>query len=571
MSASGHDLFISYASADLARVEPFVLLFQQHGLRVFLDRSDVGQGRWGGQIETALDGAKWVVAFLSRAACESGYVFTEMDRARKAGKLVPVRLDNAPLKFEFEGLTALLQRIDVSQVADPLHSPQGRQLIQICEGSPTLLMPPRDQRLEEWMLGDAVVPNMAYLLALSVFENEAHTRIQSMSDRLSARMKDLGMLPASPSGGAAMLSKSQRLALLQAEICKHQPHGLQLSMDCVRFQDENRATRILEVAWDELDHLHRPLIDWLSELAAMERELGRFVALRVGLLAQKNFFSVLQEMILPWALDENPARRHVADLALAIAAMAPEVADAVAKVLADLSQRGTTPADIEAALVFSCGHTGLRMPDVALQSLQGLARVVDSGRVSRQGRKELIAQAARAVQNLIRHVDRESEDDLFDLPRFLCEFSRWAADHQNDGHAADLPDALMLSALGAIRVGRAGKDGEPEMGLSLLKLFDGPNGQDVLQAIANALGRMLAQGSLRQEATELLARWLREDMPDPASPKDVASMASPDEALLRLARALWACAPTQRDRDRIVFTFRHRYTEALLDSLTLLT
>jgi hypothetical protein len=91
--ASGRKVFISYASQNRALIRPFVQALTAAGLSVWWDQ-EIDRGHWGSRIQEELDAADTVLAFLSKAAMASGYVFAESQRAMETNKLVPVRIDN---------------------------------------------------------------------------------------------------------------------------------------------------------------------------------------------------------------------------------------------------------------------------------------------------------------------------------------------------------------------------------------------------------------------------------------------------------------------------------------------
>ncbi|MGF1654826.1 MAG: AAA domain-containing protein [Actinomycetales bacterium] len=105
-----HDVFVSYAHADSARVEPLVRLLRSRGLAVFWDPHLPAAGEYPHHLEAAMDSSAAVVVCWSAASVTRPWVREEAYRARAQRKLVPVALEpvNPPL-----GL-ALLQSVDLS-------------------------------------------------------------------------------------------------------------------------------------------------------------------------------------------------------------------------------------------------------------------------------------------------------------------------------------------------------------------------------------------------------------------------------------------------------------------------
>jgi hypothetical protein len=99
-------VFLSYASADRARVEALVRTLEGQGLDVWWDR-DIPRGKnFSRVIEEALQQAQCAVVIWSHASIASEWVFNEASDARKRGILVPVLIDNVEPPLEFRHLQA---------------------------------------------------------------------------------------------------------------------------------------------------------------------------------------------------------------------------------------------------------------------------------------------------------------------------------------------------------------------------------------------------------------------------------------------------------------------------------
>ena len=88
-----HDIFLSYARDDEERAGQFVRLFEKQGWSVFWDQSIQPGQFWRDMIEKQLDGSRTVVVLWTRRSRDSRWVREEAERAARAGKLVPVKLD----------------------------------------------------------------------------------------------------------------------------------------------------------------------------------------------------------------------------------------------------------------------------------------------------------------------------------------------------------------------------------------------------------------------------------------------------------------------------------------------
>jgi len=95
------DVFISYAHADLERVEKLAHALEAAGISVWWDRRiDLG-AEFSKDIERELAGAKAVIVAWSAASADSPWVRDEASFARKRGTLIPITLDanEPPLGF----------------------------------------------------------------------------------------------------------------------------------------------------------------------------------------------------------------------------------------------------------------------------------------------------------------------------------------------------------------------------------------------------------------------------------------------------------------------------------------
>ena len=105
------DIFVSYASGDHARIEPFVEQLETAGDSVWWDSQLRGGSVFSKEIEAELKTAKLVMVAWTTSSIESRWVADEAELALRTNKLVPIRLDDieAPIGFR------QIQTIDFSQ------------------------------------------------------------------------------------------------------------------------------------------------------------------------------------------------------------------------------------------------------------------------------------------------------------------------------------------------------------------------------------------------------------------------------------------------------------------------
>src|SRR5262249_3283292 len=115
VAASPAAVFISYAHADGAQVEPVVKVVQANGRDVWIDKAGIQAGEgWAGEIVRAIKGAKGVLVMCSKQAFESDHVKREVylaDRYKKP--MAPVFLEAAQPPEDFEYFFASVQWLEL--------------------------------------------------------------------------------------------------------------------------------------------------------------------------------------------------------------------------------------------------------------------------------------------------------------------------------------------------------------------------------------------------------------------------------------------------------------------------
>lgn len=100
------DIFLSYASEDRERVRPLAEALATKGFQVWWDRGLAAGDDYARVIGAALERARIVIVCWTPASVASIWVRDEAARARDAGKLVPVMLDQAPIPLGFGAIQA---------------------------------------------------------------------------------------------------------------------------------------------------------------------------------------------------------------------------------------------------------------------------------------------------------------------------------------------------------------------------------------------------------------------------------------------------------------------------------
>ena len=109
------DVFLSYASQDVATANATLEVLEKQGIRCWIAPRDVTPGaHYAGAIISAISGAKALVLVLSDSALASKHVGKEIERASSKGRpIIALRTGSAPLPPTFEYFLSESQWIDV--------------------------------------------------------------------------------------------------------------------------------------------------------------------------------------------------------------------------------------------------------------------------------------------------------------------------------------------------------------------------------------------------------------------------------------------------------------------------
>ena len=101
-------VFLSYSSADRARVAPFVAALERRGFDVFWDPEiPVGTPTYNTYLAEQLDRADRVVVVWTAHSASSSWVIEEANEARSRGVLVPVQLEDCAIPLGFRSVQTL--------------------------------------------------------------------------------------------------------------------------------------------------------------------------------------------------------------------------------------------------------------------------------------------------------------------------------------------------------------------------------------------------------------------------------------------------------------------------------
>jgi hypothetical protein len=299
-----------------------------------------------------------------------------------------------------------------------------------------------------------------------------------------------------------------------------------------------------------MDEIRRPFIQWLNKLIEQDDSyIPINVAFAIGVLAQRSFVTIFNQMVADWALSDNPSVRKVADLTMSIAAAEPDVRDAISSELIESwASDNSSDSQFRAALELACGHTGFKMPRQAIAVLKKAAR---------RPNVTILDQVVKVLHDLIILTQADTEVDLFSLPSFIMALVDWAEEADSEAVLPKLPAFLFLNAVASLDVG----GGDVKGGLFGLLHPDGDvettRTAPMVNAFARAFSFALGNSVTREPAKEILRAWAKT-----ANETGV----TPDPVLI-LARALLCWTEEgSRNRDRVTHLFRRWYTPDVLMS-----
>jgi TolB-like protein/tetratricopeptide (TPR) repeat protein len=137
---SATDVFVSYASPDVAVAEAVVMNLERHGVACWIAPRDVKAGAlYADAIVRAISGAKALLLVLSESSVASPHVSKEIERASsKRRPIIALRIDDAPLSPALEYFLGESQWVDAR--AGGMDAALAKLIAAIRDGSST--MPP---------------------------------------------------------------------------------------------------------------------------------------------------------------------------------------------------------------------------------------------------------------------------------------------------------------------------------------------------------------------------------------------------------------------------------------------
>jgi hypothetical protein len=113
-SIGAHDVFISYASEDLATAEALCAALEEARAPCWIAPRDIAPGSlWAGEVVGAIDSSQVVLLLFSRHSNASQQVLNELVRAVDKGlTVIPLRIENVEMSLDMEYFLSTRQWFD---------------------------------------------------------------------------------------------------------------------------------------------------------------------------------------------------------------------------------------------------------------------------------------------------------------------------------------------------------------------------------------------------------------------------------------------------------------------------
>lgn len=567
------DVFVSYSSSDAEGVAPVVEALRQRGCRVWWSEDSLLEGRWDHAVEAAFSSAKRVLALISENVDRANrdYILAEIERARAEEKLIPFVIGEGGRSFAIRGLVALIQSYFFDDFDSIVQSAQFERLIPLIRGPG-----PEDrdracvsakrtplERIDHWFScieqdfgPSGRIHAYALGLAFAIFENGPFSEVEALGNELASMLKGLELGEPELTDTQFPRRSSPLLRRMECELREIEHPVQRLNQTVVSFIDRERASSFVRFAWTEFGGRRPILRSWLASLvsqASSERQMR--VGFTIGLLAQAAYIEVFEQIIRPWLQGEDAALRSVADIALSVAAFEPAVARNLERTIKDWAISGST-ADKKAAVRLACGFTGARITGSAIATLRHTTQDSNS-----ELRADLLRAIEQGLRDLLQSHGGDADTSLFNLHGLVGEITDWITDDLGEGnkHARNPTSGAIALFLFLIILRNLPLAATQRVKgrLSLDELMQHQKSAKRIARVFNiALARHRIDGiPTRDLATTMARRWIEIVRKARSRGKDDALTYERRQALLAFARALYATAPGQNDRDRVLFMF----------------
>jgi TIR domain len=584
-------LFISYKSDDRDRIRPYLDWLDKLGVKYWWDQEILHQN-YGTEIEQKLSECSAVLGFMTEKAFRSGPVLVEFRDAQQSNKLVPVKLDQSNMPYEFKGVIASVNYVDLSGTSQQRIDDEKARLIRkieefignrlATEAQHVLPDIPSSLNLEAWICNQERLPHIAYLFSLCVFEGRNHDHIQMCATLLEQKFTEAGLEKLLRLNNSLTIKKA-KLKLLGAESVQYQSEVLDHQVEYIRFENHLLNEELLVYIWNELDQLKAPIVDWVEELIEQRPECIDDVATSLSKIGRKDFFSIYSLFLHRWLIGRSTAKFRCADLTLSLMTSDANVRGYIRDKLFEISD-GTpelenVPASVDGqvppsnsaneeadetsksesfisnniAVLLVTGFTGMAMPDLSIQVFKKVeAKLLDPA-TSQTETNHIVRQIRKGISFIL----EKSKTDIYAkamLKVFASGIKSWAVDDVQTDRSL-VPEYIFLILLSGLTVGRD-RDSN-SISLSALFTEDRVFVRSVVNAFAPVIAGALESGSsvIRDGYKDLVRRWVDQLKTSISGQKLSNTLAlsidADRQAFKELFKTVFDLATTENDKYRI--------------------
>ena len=580
-------VFISYKSDDREQIRPYLQMLEKNGIKYWWDQRI--KDEWGRDIDQKLEECAAVISFLTERST-SPEVYTEIKRAKDAGKLIPVKLDRAKLRYEFESTIAFLNYIDLSSESIEKNEAELQRLLcKISEktgaGAGNVLASSgkmgvlSKNDMEAWLLKKERLPHLAYIVALCFFGGQSHEFIQFCVAFLEQKFIEAG-LDNLLGLRSEIITRTNKLGLINATVLSYRSKITESDVEQIVFEDHLFGEKALLCLWNEFDQLRLPIIEWIELL------LDRYPTLCLGDIAaalskigRNNFRSLYDFLLQPWLNRSRPSRFRCADIALSLLVDTPAIKQFVRKQMLQveageaLEEFGTTsssndtksanedpPAQEDAtsvnmwalsrsaAIALVTGYTGMAMPDLSIALFK---RIEDDLLTDHNMRfADLMRSIDKGIDFMLTNATSDGYARSLTLvfAKGICD---WIPD-EAEGRRSYLPEFIFLRLLERLTL----EADRRRITLPVLLDGDAEFGINTMLSFAKIVSRSLESGNrfIRDGYTKWMKSW-RNKIKTAASGKriDAAVLDEENDVFLKLFDAAVHYASSPNDVERIKF------------------
>ncbi|MEM6662220.1 MAG: toll/interleukin-1 receptor domain-containing protein [Pseudomonadota bacterium] len=380
---SGKSIFISYSHDRANEVERLVTFLELSSINVYYSKEILSvHGEWGRQLEDFIDCSDAILLLYDESLSKKkhGHVFVEILYAQnKDIPLIPVLIGEAIPDIDYFGLIARRHIHRVPSI-DDLQSHEG--FLRELSALGTLEANPEAHKANgkagAWMQRGVTARQLSLALSLAFLQYEPPEQVfnaATILERLLVPQSDNSANKPSEVFGTA--SRTARLDGIQGLVAYVSSSDSGLEVPIVRFKQDDWARDLLSHVWIEEPDVREKIMQWAVDLCLADPngDIIRRIGVSIGLLAENNFYEIVNGVIFNWLKRPEPQLRRVADLALAVAAENSNNRSLIEGVVENLIELRST-VFLCAALELSCGYTGMRLPNLAVSTLRRIGRKI---------------------------------------------------------------------------------------------------------------------------------------------------------------------------------------------------